>query len=102
MARRGTSHLSVWAKPVERGKKWREKKMREKREEKKRREKLLIFSSFPGDPAVGVCQSKRQSSSSWRELQVETKIGEFLLDPRKFQFSKKGQNRNFGKNLKFF
>ena len=25
-----------------------------------------------------------------------------MLDPRKFQFSQKGQNRNFGKNPEFF
>ena len=47
MARRGgTSHLSDWAKPVEREKKWREKKEGEKREEEKMREKLIILSSF--------------------------------------------------------
>ena len=71
----GTSHLSGWDKPVERGKKCREKKEREKREEEKRREKLLILSSFPRDSAVGVRRSKRQSSSSRRELQLETRIG---------------------------
>ena len=73
----GTSHLSGWAKPVEKGKKWREKKEIEKREEEKRKEKLLILSSFLGDPVVSVRRSKRQSSSSWRELRVETGIKEF-------------------------
>ena len=52
-------------------------KGREKREEEKRREKLLILFSFPGDPAVGICRSKRQSSSSRRELRVGTGIGGF-------------------------
>ena len=33
MARRGTSHLSGWAKPVERGKKWREKRGRNEERE---------------------------------------------------------------------
>ena len=73
----GDIPLSGWAKPVERGKKWREKKEREKRGEEKMREKLLILSSFLGDPAFSVCQSKRKSSSSRRELRPETRIREF-------------------------
>ena len=49
--------------------------------------KLLILSSFPGDLAIGVHQSKRQSSTSQRDLQIETKIGEFWQTPRSRGFS---------------
>ena len=49
-------------------------KEREKKKKKKRKERLLLLSSFPEDPIVGVLRSKRQSSSSWREFQIETKI----------------------------
>ena len=54
----GTSHLSGWAKPVERGK----KEGREKREEEKRREKLHLLSRFPKNPSVSVRWSMRQKS----------------------------------------
>ena len=73
----GTSHLSGCAKLVETGQKW-----REKREEEKRREKLLFLSSFLEDSTIGVSRSKRQSSSSRRELRVEIGIGEFRVTPR--------------------
>ena len=73
----GTSYSSGWAKPVERGKKW-----REKREEEKRRDKLIFLSIFLGNSTLGVRLSKRQSLSSRRELQVETGIGEFRQTPR--------------------
>ena len=62
-------------------------KGREKREEEKRIEKLLILSSFPGDPTIGICWSKRQSLSSWRELRVRTGIGGFRQTPRSRGFS---------------
>ena len=62
-------------------------KARKEREEGKRRERLLILSGFPGDPIVVVRRSKRQSSSSRRELQVETGIGEFRQNPRGRGFS---------------
>ena len=62
-------------------------KEREKREEEKRRERLLILSSFPGDPTVDFRRSKKQSSSSRRELWVETGIGEFRQTPRGRGFS---------------
>ena len=53
-----------------------EKRTKEKKKKKKekRKERLLLLSSFPEDPIVGVLRSKRQSSSSWREFQIETKI----------------------------
>ena len=61
----------------------RERKEREKRERRRRRrEKLHILFSFSGDQTVGFCQSKRESSSSRQELQVETEIGEFRQTPR--------------------
>ena len=41
------------------------------------REKLILLSSFLGDPTVGVRRTKRQSQSPQRELCVGTKIGEF-------------------------
>ena len=65
--------LSGWAKLEKKGKKWGKKNERKKKEEK-RKERLLLLSSFPEDPIVGVLRSKRQSSSSWREFQIETKI----------------------------
>ena len=52
-------------------------KKEEKREEEKRSEKLQLLSRFPGDPIIDVCQSKRKSPSSWRELQIEIEIREF-------------------------
>ena len=68
MERSGTSHFNGWAKPVEREKNWGKKKEGEKIGEEKMRENLLLLSSFPGDPTVGVCRSERQSLSSRREL----------------------------------
>ena len=77
--KRGTSHLSGWAKPVERGKKSGGKRKRKKRER----------TSFSRDPIVGVRRSERQSSSSRRELRLETNIGEFrqTLRCRGFSYS---------------
>ena len=84
------SHLTCWTKKFGGGRgKLREKERERKGEEEKRREKLLILSSFLGDPVVGVRQNKRQSSFSRRELQVETEIMEFrkTLRGRGFSYS---------------
>ena len=86
MERKWAFHLSDWATPVERGKKWKEREKIEKREEEKRRDKLPILSSFPGDSTVDVRRSKRQSSSLKRELRVETGIGEFRQTSRGRRF----------------
>ena len=58
-----------------------------KREEENMREKLLFLSSFLEDPTVNVRWSERQSSSSQRELRIETKIREFRQTPRGRGFS---------------
>ena len=79
--------MSDWDKPVERGKSGGKRKGRENREKEKMREKLLLLSSFPGDPAFGVRRSKRQSLSSRRELRLGTGIGEFRQTPRGRGFS---------------
>ena len=80
--------LTCWTKKSSGGeeKKW-ERVKGEKKEEKKRKEKLPILSSFPVGPTVGVRRSKRQSSSSWRELRVGTRIREFQQTPRGRGFS---------------
>ena len=66
------------------GKGWGEKKEKKEKIERRRRrrEKLHLLSSFPGDRTVGFRRSKRESSSSRQELQVETRIGEFRQTPR--------------------
>ena len=83
------SHLTCWTKQFGggRGKLQGKEKEREKRE--KMRERLLIFSSFPEDPTLSVRRSKRQSSSSRRELRVETELGSLdkLQDCRGFSNS---------------
>ena len=63
-------------KPVGRGKKRRERK------EKEKRVKLYLISNFFDDRTFGFHRSKRESSSSWQELQVKTRIGEFRQTPR--------------------
>ena len=45
------------------------------------------FLSFSGNRTIGFRRSKRESSSSRQELQVETKIGEFQQTPRGRVFS---------------
>ena len=53
----------------------------------RRREKLHLLSSFSGNRTVGFRRSKRESSSSRQELQVETGIREFRQTPRGKSFS---------------
>ena len=83
----GTSHLSDWAKLVEKGNSGGKRKGREKSEEKKRREKLLLLSSFPRDLAVCFRRRRRKSSSSRKNLRVGTGIEEFRQTPRSSGFS---------------
>ena len=66
--------------------------MKEK-EKEKRSEKLHLLSRIYGDWAVGFCQSKRQSSSTRRELRVGTRI-------RGFRQTLRG--RGFSPTLVFF
>ena len=59
-----------------------EKKENKEKRERGKREKLHLLSSFFDDRIVGFRRSKRESSSSRQELQVETRIGEFRQTPR--------------------
>ena len=77
-----TSHLSKLEQfGGERKNEGKEKERKEKREEKKRREKLHLLSRFYGDRTVGFHRSKRQSSSTQRELRVGTRIRGFCQNP---------------------
>ena len=54
-----------------------EKEIKEMKEEEKRSEKLHLISRIYGDRAVGFRRSKRQSSSTPRDLCVGMRIGGF-------------------------
>ena len=52
------------------------------REKKKRKRGFLLLSKIYGDRTVDFRRSKRQSSSTRRELRMGTKIWEFCQTPR--------------------
>ena len=54
----------------------------EEKEKKKVEREAPPLSSFSGDRTIGSHQSKKESSSSRQELQVETGIEEFQQTPR--------------------
>ena len=64
-----------------------EKERKEKKEEEKRSENLHLLSRFYGDWTIGFRQSKRQSSSTRRELRVGTRIRGFIQTLRGRGFS---------------
>ena len=64
-----------------------EKGKKEKREEEKKSEKLHLLFRFYGDRTVGFRRSKRQSSSTQRELRVGMRIRGFRKTPRGKGFS---------------
>ena len=64
--------------------------MRERKRKKKNiymSEKIHLLSKIHGDQAVSFCRSKRQSSSTQRELRVDTRIWGFRQTPRCRSFS---------------
>ena len=62
--------------------------MREKRErEREGKNDFSLLSKIYGDRTDGFRRSKRQSSSTHRELRVSTKILEFRQTPRGREFS---------------
>ena len=65
----------------------REKERGEKKEEERRSERLHLLSRFYGDRAVDFRRSKRQSSSTRRELRVGTRIRGFRQTSRGRGFS---------------
>ena len=71
----------------EKEKKRKEKERKEKKEEGKWSEKLYLLSKIYGDRAVGFRQSKRQSSSTQRELHVGIRMWGFRQTPRCRGFS---------------
>ena len=73
-----------WERREKGGKKKKEKK---KKEEEKKSEKLHILSTIYGDRAIDFCRSKRQSSSTRRELHVGIRIKGFRQTPRGRSFS---------------
>ena len=83
-----TSYLNCGTKfDGERKSREKEKERKEKREEEKRSEKLHFLSRFYGDQIVDFRRSKRQSSSTRRELRVGTRIRSFSQTPRVRGFS---------------
>ena len=88
MAREGGGNFpleSSWNNLV--GEKEKGGKEKEKKEEEKRNEKLHLISRIYGDRVVGFHRSKRQSSSTRRELRVGIRIGGFRQTPRGRGFS---------------
>ena len=65
----------------------REKERKEKKEEERGNEKLYLISRFNGDRTVGFRWSKKQSSSTRRELHVGMRIWGFNQTPRGRGFS---------------
>ena len=63
------------------------KKRKQKKEEEKMSEKLHLLSRIYGDRIVNFRRSKRQSSSTRRELHVGTRIRGFRQTPRGRGFS---------------
>ena len=83
-----TSHLNCWTKfDGERKSREKEKEIKEKREAEKMSEKLHFLSRFYGDRTVDFRRSKRQSSSTRRELRVGTRIQGFRQTMRVRGFS---------------
>ena len=64
-----------------------EKERKENREEKKRSERLQLLSRISGDRTIEFCWSKRESSSTQRELRMGTRIRSFRKTPRGRSFS---------------
>ena len=63
------------------------KKRKLKKEKEKRSEKLHLLSRIYGDRTIGFSRSKRQSSSTCRELHVGTRIRGFRQTLRGKGFS---------------
>ena len=68
-------------------KKRKKKKRKEKKEEEKMSEKFHLLSKIYGDRAIDFSQSKRQSSSTRRELRIGIRTRGFLQTPRGRGFS---------------
>ena len=64
-----------------------EKERNEKREEEKRSERLQLLSRIFGNRTIEFCRSKRESSSTQRELRVGTRIRSFRQTLRGRNFS---------------
>ena len=78
------SRLNGWTKSGrERGKKRREKEKEGEREEEKRREKLHLVFAILGDRTVSCHRSKRQSSSTGKELHLGARIRGFRQTSRR-------------------
>ena len=78
---------TIWWKEREKERKEKKKKEKKRKKEEKRSEKLHLISRIYEDRAIGFRWSKRQSSSTRRELRVGTRIRGFLQTSRGRGFS---------------